>query len=144
MFAAATSTLPVQGFNRSCMRPINHALPLRTLSGLCGPRKCVSSFIPSRHTGTTALVYATTADRLLKAHNNYHAHKCFSHSLVPSSPDKPMYQYQASIPKLPVPSLQETSEKYLKSVRPHLSDSEYEQTQKVSARHLVISSAYPR
>lgn len=39
-----------------------------------------------------------------------------------------MLRFQNSLPKLPVPPLQETMAKYLKSVRPLLSDSEFDKT----------------
>jgi len=41
-----------------------------------------------------------------------------------------MLRYEDSLPKLPVPSLQETAKKYLKSVRPLLSKPEFEHTQR--------------
>ncbi|KAJ1553091.1 Carnitine O-acetyltransferase mitochondrial [Cladochytrium tenue] len=40
-----------------------------------------------------------------------------------------LFQFQASLPKLPVPSLQETCALYLSSVRPHLSDADYARTE---------------
>lgn len=48
----------------------------------------------------------------------------------------PLYRYQKSLPKLPVPSLSETFEKYLKSVRPLVNDEEFENTKKVVADFL--------
>lgn len=41
----------------------------------------------------------------------------------------PMLRYQKSIPKLPVPALKDTLEKYLKSVRPFVSSEEYAKTE---------------
>lgn len=41
-----------------------------------------------------------------------------------------MLRFEDSLPKLPVPSLQETSDRYLKSVRPLLNDQEYSNTAK--------------
>ncbi|KAI9357871.1 acyltransferase ChoActase/COT/CPT [Pilaira anomala] len=41
----------------------------------------------------------------------------------------PMLRYQANLPKLPVPSLSETLQKYLKSVHPLLSPEEYKRTE---------------
>ena len=40
-----------------------------------------------------------------------------------------MLCYEKSLPKLPVPSLAETASKYLKSVRPLLSDHEFQNTE---------------
>ncbi|KAI9831157.1 MAG: hypothetical protein M1819_005245 [Sarea resinae] len=42
----------------------------------------------------------------------------------------PMLRFEESLPKLPVPDLQETADRYLKSVHPLLSPSEYENTKK--------------
>jgi carnitine O-acetyltransferase len=39
-----------------------------------------------------------------------------------------MFQYQANLPKLPVPALDRTVALYLSSVRPLLSDSDYQKT----------------
>lgn len=39
-----------------------------------------------------------------------------------------LYKYQKDLPRLPVPTLQETSARYLKSVQPYLSALQYEQT----------------
>lgn len=41
-----------------------------------------------------------------------------------------MLRYEDSLPRLPVPTLEETSKKYLKSVRPLLNKEEYASTQK--------------
>ncbi|EXX78513.1 carnitine O-acetyltransferase CAT2 [Rhizophagus irregularis DAOM 197198w] len=41
----------------------------------------------------------------------------------------PMLRYQKSLPKLPVPALKDTLEKYLKSVRPLVSSEEYAKTE---------------
>ncbi|KAF2752898.1 acyltransferase ChoActase/COT/CPT [Pseudovirgaria hyperparasitica] len=41
-----------------------------------------------------------------------------------------MLRFEDSLPRLPVPTLEETSKRYLKSVHPLLSKSEYEQTEK--------------
>jgi carnitine O-acetyltransferase len=42
----------------------------------------------------------------------------------------PMLRYQKNLPKLPVPPLAATMQKYLQSVRPLLSDADYEKTVK--------------
>lgn len=42
-----------------------------------------------------------------------------------------MFSVQDSLPKLPVPALDQTLQKYLRSVRPLLTDEEYAKTQKV-------------
>ncbi|EGN98050.1 hypothetical protein SERLA73DRAFT_182914 [Serpula lacrymans var. lacrymans S7.3] len=41
----------------------------------------------------------------------------------------PMLRFQASLPRLPVPTLSSTAHKYLETVRPHLSEAEYATTQ---------------
>jgi carnitine O-acetyltransferase len=43
----------------------------------------------------------------------------------------PMLRFQASLPKLPVPTLSSTASKYLESVKPHLSDTAFANTQAV-------------
>ncbi|KAK7056966.1 Carnitine O-acetyltransferase mitochondrial [Paramarasmius palmivorus] len=43
----------------------------------------------------------------------------------------PMLRYQASLPRLPVPSLASTASKYLDTVRPHVSDAEYKKTESI-------------
>ncbi|KAF8985880.1 Carnitine O-acetyltransferase mitochondrial [Entomortierella lignicola] len=40
----------------------------------------------------------------------------------------PLYRYDTALPKLPVPTLEETCARYLKSVRPLLNDKEFEET----------------
>lgn len=45
----------------------------------------------------------------------------------------PMLRFQDSLPKLPVPGLKETAERYLKSVHPLLSPSEFENTKNAVA-----------
>jgi hypothetical protein len=42
----------------------------------------------------------------------------------------PMLRFEESLPKLPVPTLEETATRYLKSVHPLLSSSEFESTTK--------------
>jgi carnitine O-acetyltransferase len=42
-----------------------------------------------------------------------------------------MFSVQDSLPKLPVPALEQTVQKYLRSVHPLLSDEEYANTLKV-------------
>ncbi|XP_013415789.1 carnitine O-acetyltransferase isoform X2 [Lingula anatina] len=44
-----------------------------------------------------------------------------------------MFSIQQQLPRLPVPSIEQTLDKYLKSVRPLLSDEEYNQTQTIVA-----------
>lgn len=43
----------------------------------------------------------------------------------------PMLRYQASLPRLPVPTLSSTAHKYLETVRPHVTDSAYARTEAV-------------
>lgn len=42
-----------------------------------------------------------------------------------SATDKPLYASQASIPKLPVPTLSSTFHKYLETIQPHLTQEEF-------------------
>ena len=42
--------------------------------------------------------------------------------------ETPMYQYQSSLPSLPIPTLEQTCVKYLRSVRPLLTDEEFSRT----------------
>lgn len=43
----------------------------------------------------------------------------------------PMLRFQASLPRLPVPTLSSTVSKYLETVRPHLTSAEFSSTQSV-------------
>ncbi|KAI9146560.1 acyltransferase ChoActase/COT/CPT [Paraphysoderma sedebokerense] len=47
-----------------------------------------------------------------------------------TNPAGKLYKHQETLPKLPVPTLQETCDKYLKTVRPLLSDTDFENTKK--------------
>jgi carnitine O-acetyltransferase len=49
----------------------------------------------------------------------------------PASNGGPLYNQQAALPKLPVPTLEETLLKYLKSVKPLVSTEQYNQTVKM-------------
>ncbi|KAF9267289.1 acyltransferase ChoActase/COT/CPT [Marasmius fiardii PR-910] len=42
---------------------------------------------------------------------------------------RPMLRFQASLPRLPVPSLSNTAVKYLETVKPHVTDAEYVKTE---------------
>ncbi|KAJ3021209.1 Carnitine O-acetyltransferase mitochondrial [Thoreauomyces humboldtii] len=53
------------------------------------------------------------------------------HSLTPSAPGKPLYSAQQSLPKLPVAPLVETAEKYLRTLKPILSDVDYSRSEKI-------------
>jgi carnitine O-acetyltransferase len=48
----------------------------------------------------------------------------------------PMLRFQDSLPRLPVPALQETAARYLKSVHPLLNETEFENTQKAVAEFI--------
>ncbi|KAJ6508504.1 acyltransferase ChoActase/COT/CPT [Mycena sanguinolenta] len=50
----------------------------------------------------------------------------------------PMLRYQASLPRLPVPTISSTANKYLESARPHLTPAEYAQTE--AAVHAFMAS----
>ena len=52
----------------------------------------------------------------------------------------PMLRFEDSLPRLPVPTLEETSRRYLKSVHPLLNKSEFEHTQKAVAEFLKPGS----
>src|SRR6202035_1068256 len=41
----------------------------------------------------------------------------------------PLYRYQESLPRLPVPTLSSTAAKYLETVRPHLTPSDFSNTE---------------
>ena len=45
----------------------------------------------------------------------------------------PMLRFEASLPKLPVPTLEETSKKYLRSIRPLVDDDQYKKTERFVA-----------
>lgn len=53
----------------------------------------------------------------------------------------PMFRFQASLPRLPVPTLSSTASKYLESVRPHLTPSEFSCTQSVVKEFLESGQA---
>lgn len=48
----------------------------------------------------------------------------------PKEPKGDMLKYQSSLPKLPVPPLHQSLQKYLKAVRPIVNDEEFEKTSK--------------
>ena len=48
----------------------------------------------------------------------------------PNEPKGDMLKYQSSLPKLPVPPLHQSLEKYLKAVRPLVNDEEFKKTSK--------------
>ncbi|KDQ62277.1 hypothetical protein JAAARDRAFT_121539 [Jaapia argillacea MUCL 33604] len=52
-----------------------------------------------------------------------------------------MLRYQASLPRLPVPTLASTTSKYLETVRPHLTDAEFKRTQSVAKSFLESPQA---
>ena len=47
-----------------------------------------------------------------------------------------MLRFEDSLPQLPIPTLQETAKRYLKSVHPLLSDQEFENTKKAVAEFI--------
>ena len=49
----------------------------------------------------------------------------------PQGPKGDMLKYQSSLPKLPVPPLHQSLQKYLKAVRPLVNDEQFEKTSKV-------------
>ncbi|KAJ3340491.1 Carnitine O-acetyltransferase mitochondrial [Gonapodya sp. JEL0774] len=54
----------------------------------------------------------------------------YKETFVKMDPSKPLWAGQSKLPRLPVPKLQDTAAKYLKSVRPLLNDKEFAQTTK--------------
>lgn len=60
-----------------------------------------------------------------------------------SNPD--LYSLQASLPRLPVPALDDTIKRYLRSVRPLLDDDKYETMKELSEEFLsTIASRLQR
>ncbi|KAF7980471.1 hypothetical protein HWV62_37946 [Athelia sp. TMB] len=53
----------------------------------------------------------------------------------------PMLRFQASLPRLPVPTLSSTASKYLETVRPLLTDAEFNTTEKTVAEFVKSSQA---
>lgn len=53
----------------------------------------------------------------------------------------PMLRYEASLPRLPVPTLSSTVFKYLETVRPHVSTSAYNQTESIVKAFLISPQA---
>jgi len=49
-------------------------------------------------------------------------------SYHPQGPKGDMLKHQSSLPKLPVPPLQQSLQKYLKAIRPLVNDYEYQKT----------------
>jgi len=49
-------------------------------------------------------------------------------SYHPQGPKGDMLKHQSSLPKLPVPPLQQSLQKYLKAIRPLVDDDEYQKT----------------
>lgn len=48
-----------------------------------------------------------------------------------------LYKHQSQMPRLPVPTLQETAQRYLQSVKPLLTDAEFSSTQKAVAEFVA-------
>ncbi|KAF8628811.1 hypothetical protein AX15_003706 [Amanita polypyramis BW_CC] len=61
------------------------------------------------------------------------------YAVDPSAP--PMLRYQASLPKLPVPSLQSTAAKYLETVRPLVTPAAYTRTEAIVNRFITSPQA---
>src|ERR1700691_3538786 len=53
----------------------------------------------------------------------------------------PMLRFQASLPRLPVPTLSSTASKYLETVRPHLTPSKFLSTQSTVKEFLESEQA---
>ena len=67
---------------------------------------------------------------MLEVHNNSDANRD-DQGYREDNSKGPMLRFEDSLPRLPVPTLEETSKRYLKSVHPLLNRSEYESTKKV-------------
>jgi len=57
--------------------------------------------------------------------------QCSITTYHPQGPKGDMLKYQSSLPRLPVPPLQQSLKKYLKAVQPLVNDEEFEKTAKV-------------
>ena len=57
--------------------------------------------------------------------------KTMAAKMVPQYRPYSMLAKQKSLPRLPVPPLQQTMDKYLKAIRPLVNDDEFEQTRKL-------------
>ncbi|XP_052247535.1 peroxisomal carnitine O-octanoyltransferase-like isoform X2 [Dreissena polymorpha] len=68
------------------------------------------------------------AKRKMKIHSGMDQKNMDVDALFTSDSEK-TFQYDSSLPSLPVPSLQHTLDRYLDSVRPHITDSEFMQTE---------------
>lgn len=84
-------------------------------------------------------LYSTSADSQMASVSSTFKHlqaprACYTESdLIATDASKPLWKHQASLPMLPVPTLQETAQRYLQSVRPLLSDKDYAKTQNAVA-----------
>lgn len=58
---------------------------------------------------------------------------CYSSDRYIQYSKVPSLHYQASLPRLPIPKLNDSCERYLKAIRPTLSDEEYQRTEKFVA-----------
>jgi len=56
--------------------------------------------------------------------------QCSITTYHPQGPKGDMLKYQSSLPRLPVPPLQQSLKKYLKAVQPLVNDEEFEKTSK--------------
>lgn len=54
----------------------------------------------------------------------------------------PTYYFQKSLPRLPIPKIEKTLERYLEAQRPILSDEEYKFTE-TACKKFVKSGKYP-
>eukprot|EP00298_Acanthocystis_sp_HF-20_P015064 c21015_g3_i2.p1 GENE.c21015_g3_i2~~c21015_g3_i2.p1 ORF type:complete len:610 (-),score=239.96 c21015_g3_i2:195-2024(-) len=57
------------------------------------------------------------------------------------APNGPLYFHQANLPRLPVPEIEETLMRYLKSVRPLANDQEFQNTAKIVQDFLISGQA---
>ncbi|KAK5664662.1 Carnitine O-acetyltransferase mitochondrial [Batrachochytrium dendrobatidis] len=93
---------------------------------LISSRPRLASYYATVSTARSAVMSKMIPIRMSSSHTTPGAH-------VKSLDSRPLYRHQASLPKLPVPTIDETTARYLKTVRPLLNDQEYQQTESAVA-----------
>ncbi|KAJ4481958.1 acyltransferase ChoActase/COT/CPT [Lentinula aciculospora] len=88
-------------------------------------RPSVGSYSQGHYLPITSIM--PKASRSLKSSASSHTSIPPGYVLDPNA--QPMLRFQESLPHLPVPSLSSTANKYLETVRPHVNDAAYAQTE---------------